>query len=91
MNKFFILLLIFNIFSCEKEVTKKEVPSTPTTSIPVLQHEGRIVSIDSVLLNSFDSKILKYFYKSSGYKTVWQSKKIEKSYWNNSTIPLKKD
>ena len=78
MNKFFILLLIFNILSCEKEVTKKEVPSAPPTSIPILQNELRIVPIDSVLLNSFDSKILKDFYKSSGYKTVWQSKKNRK-------------
>jgi murein L,D-transpeptidase YcbB/YkuD len=76
MNKLLILLLIFNLFSCEKEVTKKKAPSTPPTSIPNLQHERRIVTIDSVLLNSFDSKELNDFYKSSGYKSVWRSKKI---------------
>jgi len=75
MNKFFILLLIFNIFSCEKEMAKKEVTSTQSTSISVPQHEGKIVSVDSVLLNSFSSKILTDFYKSYGNKTVWQSKK----------------
>jgi murein L,D-transpeptidase YcbB/YkuD len=56
-------------------MAKKEVTSTPSTSIPVIQHKGKIVTFDSILLNSFDSKILKDFYKSSGYKTVWQSKK----------------
>lgn len=81
MKKFFILLLSFlsfNIFSCDKEALKKNVAPSPSNSIPIVQPEREPVSFDSVLLNSFDSKILKEFYKSTGYKTVWQSKENRK-------------
>jgi hypothetical protein len=67
MKKFFILLLSFlsfNIFSCDKEALKKNVAPSPSNSIPIVQPEREPVSFDSVLLNSFDSKILKEFYKS---------------------------
>ena len=73
MNKFFILILLFNIFSCEKEAIKKDV-NPSLTSIPDILSERKKVLIDSVLLNSFDSKILKEFYKSTGYKMAWESK-----------------
>jgi murein L,D-transpeptidase YcbB/YkuD len=73
MNKFFILVLLFNIFSCKKEAIKKDV--TPaSTSISEIQPERKEVLIDSVLLNPFDSKLLKEFYKSTGYKMAWESK-----------------
>lgn len=67
MNKFFILLLIFNIFSCEKEVTKKEVNPT---SISAIQPKGKATSFDSVSSNLQKNKNLTGFYKA-----VWQSKK----------------
>ncbi len=67
MNKFFILLLIFNIFSCEKEVTKKEVNPTSIPAIPPIE---KAVRVDSVLPNSGKSKITTGFNKA-----VWQSKK----------------
>jgi murein L,D-transpeptidase YcbB/YkuD len=78
MNKFFILLLLFNIFSCEKEVIKKEATPSPSHSNPVAQPERKELLVDSVLLNPFDSKILKEFYKSKDYKIVWQSKENRK-------------
>lgn len=80
MNKYFILLLLFNIFSCEKEVEKKEVVHPPvSTSVPAIQPEGKSFPVDSVLLIPFSSKILKELYKSTGYRTIWQSKENRKT------------
>ena len=67
MNKFFILLLIFNIFSCEKEVTKKEVNPT---SIRAIQPIEKAAGVDSVSSNYQKSEITTGFNKA-----VWQSKK----------------
>jgi murein L,D-transpeptidase YcbB/YkuD len=78
MNKFFILLLLFNIFSCEKEATKKEVTPTPSAPVPTVQPEAKVVLVDSILLKTFNSKILEDLYKSNGYKIVWQSKENRK-------------
>lgn len=72
MTKFFILLLIFNIFSCEKEVKEKEV--TPT-SIPAIQPKGKVESIDSVSPNSQKSKTTVGSHNSTNYIPLWQSKK----------------
>ncbi|SHF97816.1 Murein L,D-transpeptidase YcbB/YkuD [Flavobacterium fluvii] len=77
MNRFFILVLLFSIFSCKKEVIKKEVtPKTPKTStfVPTIQPEGKSFPVDSLLLIPFNSKVLKEFYMSTGYRTIWQSK-----------------
>ena len=80
MNKFFILLLLLGILSCQKEEPKKKatpiVPSAPRT---VIRPEGKALPVDSLLLVPYNSKNLKEFYKSSGYKTVWQSKKNRKN------------
>lgn len=69
--------MIFNILSCEKETTKKEVIPI-SVPIPVILIDGKSVFIDSLLLKPFDSKVLKEFYLASGYKSVWQSKKDRK-------------
>jgi murein L,D-transpeptidase YcbB/YkuD len=77
MNKFLLFLLVFIVFSCGKETKKK--PLTPVSvAIPVILVEGKAVAIDTVLLNSYGSKILKEFYLSSGFKSVWQSNKDRK-------------
>ena len=80
MNKFFILLLLLGILSCKKEEPKKKatpiVPSAPRT---VIRPEGKALPVDSLLLIPFNSETLKDFYKSSGYRTVWQSKKNRKT------------
>ena len=78
MNKFFILILLFNIFSCDKKVIKKEEIPKPSHSSLIAQPERKELLVDSVLLNSFDSKIIKEFYKFNGYKIVWQSKENRK-------------
>ncbi len=77
MNKLLFLLLVFIVFSCEKE-TKKKVTAPLPTPIPVIIAEGKSVLIDSVLLTPFGGKILKEFYLATGFKSVWQSKKNRK-------------
>ena len=78
MIKFFILVVIFNIFSCEKQEMRKAETPRPSHSKLLAQPERKEVLIDSLLLNSFDSKTLKDFYIIAGYKIVWQSKKNRK-------------
>ena len=73
MNKFLLFLLVFTVFSCDKESKKKIVAPVPAP-IPVILVEGKAVMIDSLLLKPFDSQLLKEFYLASGYKSVWQSK-----------------
>lgn len=77
MNKFFVLFVIFNVFSCEKEAIKKYATPAPAP-IAEIQPERKEVFIDSVLLNTLDNKTLKEFYKSTRYKTVWESKENRK-------------
>lgn len=78
MYKIFILLLVFTIFSCEKKTIKKKVIPRKAVPILVILPEGRSVEVDSVLILAFESKTLMDFYKSTGYKSVWQSKKNRK-------------
>jgi murein L,D-transpeptidase YcbB/YkuD len=78
MYKLFVLLLLFNVFSCEKETIKKEVIPRKAEPTLIIQPEGRAVSVDSVSLIPFSSKTLMDFYQSTGYKSVWQSQKNRK-------------
>ena len=78
MNKILIFILVFAIFSCEKE-PKKKVVIPIQAPIPIIIAEGKSVFIDSLLLKPFNSKLLNEFYLASGYKSVWQSKKDRKS------------
>lgn len=77
MNKLILVLLVLIIFSCDKEPNKKIVT-------PILQAKslivpvGKSVTIDSLLLKPYDSKLLNEFYLNSRYKSVWQSKKNRK-------------
>lgn len=79
MNKFYILLLLFGVLSCKKEEIKKKATLIPPAPAIVIQPEGKALPVDSLLLIPFNNKTLKDFYKSSGYKTVWQSKKNRKT------------
>lgn len=78
MNKFCILLLLLGLLSCKKEEAKKKAAPTPSAPASVIHPEGKTLPVDSLLLSAFNSKILIEFYKSSGYKTVWQSQKNRK-------------
>jgi len=77
MKFIFIFIVTFSVLSCEKEKIRKSLTQVPFTLL-VIQPEGKPVWIDTVLLNSIGSKMLKEFYISSGYKSVWQSKKDRK-------------
>ena len=63
MNKLLFLLLLFTVFSCEKE-TKKKLTNQLPAPIPAIIAEGKSVFIDSVLLKPFGGKILKEFYSA---------------------------
>lgn len=78
MNKFYILLLLLGILSCKNEEIKNKAIVIPPAPAIVIQPEGKALPVDSLLLIPFNSKTLHEFYKSSGYKTVWQSKKNRK-------------
>ena len=77
MNKFLLFLLVFTVFSCDKEPKKKSNAPIPAL-IPVIIADGKAVEIDSLLLKPFGSKVLKEFYILSAFKSVWQSKNDRK-------------
>ncbi|HSN48108.1 MAG TPA: L,D-transpeptidase family protein [Flavobacterium sp.] len=75
MNKFFILILLFNIFSCEKEVVKRKASPTPSHSIPVAQPEKKVKPIDKITSNS---KTTVDILLSTNYTLFWQIEKNRK-------------
>ena len=79
MNKIYLLLLLLVVLSCKKQEVKKKTTPAPKAPITLIQPEGKALPVDSLLLEPFKSKTLKEFYKSSGYRTVWQSKKNRKN------------
>ncbi len=74
MNRFLLVLLVFIVFSCDRESKQKTLTPISVPN-PVVLTQGKSVAIDSLLLKSFESKVLTAFYLNSGYKSVWQSKK----------------
>jgi len=78
MRNFFVLLLVFATFGCEKE-SKKSKPIPKPIVIPLIQVEGKSVMIDTVMLNTYSSKNLKEFYLYTRYRSVWQSQKDRNS------------
>ncbi|MFV5694722.1 L,D-transpeptidase family protein [Flavobacterium sp. LB3P122] len=75
MNKLFLILLLCIVISCKKQELKSEVVLEKEASKPRVQPEGKSIKIDSALLISINNKILTDFYKSTEYRTVWQSDK----------------
>jgi murein L,D-transpeptidase YcbB/YkuD len=59
-------------------VIKVQATPTPLTPIPVVQPEEKEVLVDSMLLKTFNNKILEDLYKSNAYKIAWQSKENRK-------------
>ncbi|MFV5702253.1 L,D-transpeptidase family protein [Flavobacterium sp. XS2P12] len=78
MNKLSLILLLCLITSCKKQELKSEVLLKKETVEPHIQPESKSIKIDSTLLISFDDKTLTDFYKSTGYRTVWQFKENRK-------------
>lgn len=73
MNKLFLLLLLYSSISCKKEELKSEVLFKKEIPNPHVLTEGKSIRINSTLLISFNNKTLFDFYKSTNYRTVWQS------------------
>ncbi|MFV8373816.1 L,D-transpeptidase family protein [Flavobacterium sp. LB1P71] len=73
MSKLFLILLICFVISCKKDELKTGVVLEKEASPPLVQSESKSIKIDSALVISFENKILTDFYKSSAYRTVWQS------------------
>lgn len=77
MNKLFILVLLFNIFSCEKEVIKKEANPSPSHSNRFVQPERKAKSEDNTP-NSQKSKKFAGNTKSSTYLATRDTEKNRK-------------
>ena len=74
MNSLFLIVLLCTYFCCKKEELKSEVILKEEVLQPHVQLEGKPTYIDSTSLISFHNKVLTDFYKSTNYRTVWQSK-----------------
>ena len=70
MNSLFLIVLLCTYFCCKKEELKSEV----ILKKEFVQPEGKPTYIETTSLISFHNKVLTNFYKSTNYKTVWQSK-----------------
>jgi hypothetical protein len=69
MNKILLLLLVFAIFSCEKETKKKVIAPIPKP-IPIIAVDDKSVIIDSALFKPFGGKILTEFYRATGFRFI---------------------
>jgi murein L,D-transpeptidase YcbB/YkuD len=78
MKKLILILLIFATISCKKEKLKSEVILKSDFSNPYVLPKDKSIRIDSTLLSSFNSKTLSDFYKSTNYRTTWQSEDSRK-------------
>nr|WP_314896314.1 L,D-transpeptidase family protein [uncultured Flavobacterium sp.] len=78
MNKLFLILLLCIVTSCKREELKSEVVLKNEAPKPRIQPECKSIKIGSTLLISFNDKALTDFYKSTKYRTVWQSEENRK-------------
>ena len=75
MNKFFILVLLFHIFSCEKEAIKKKTTPSPVQATPIVQIEKTTKPANPIYSNSENSKTIINIPKSSHFTVFWQTEK----------------
>jgi murein L,D-transpeptidase YcbB/YkuD len=78
MNNFFILVLLFNIFSFEKEVIKRKAILSPSHTTTITQPEKKMKVVDVIPPNSQNSKTIVDVPKSSNYTLFWQVEKNRK-------------
>ncbi len=78
MNNLFLIVLLCIFISCKKEGLKSEVILKKEIVKPRVQPEGKPTNIDSAVVISSHNKVLKDFYSSTNYRTVWQSEKKRK-------------
>lgn len=69
MNKLYVLLLLSLFISCKKK--NQDIPQIEKPLPAIVITDAKSISIDTVLINSFKSKMLKQFYLSSDNKTIW--------------------
>lgn len=78
MKTLFLILLIGLTISCKKGELKSEVLLKNEILNPPVLPKGKSIRIDSTLLTSLNSKTLSAFYKSTNYRTIWQSEENRK-------------
>ena len=78
MNNLLMIMLLSAFISCKKEALKSEVILKEEIVKPHVQPEGKPTNIDSATVISLHNKVLKDFYTSTNYRTVWQSEKKRK-------------
>lgn len=83
MNNFFILVLLFNIFSCEKEVINRKANPTPSHTTPIAQPKKKPKAVNDISPNAQNSKTIVDFPKSSNYSLFWQIEKNRKTVLKN--------
>ena len=71
-------MLLCTFISCKKEALKSEVILKQVITKSHVQPQGKPTIIDSATLISLQNKILKDFYTSTNYRTVWQSEEKRK-------------
>ncbi len=76
MNKFYLLLLLIVITSCQKPT--KGIISNDNASFFDLNLFNDKIKIDSIALTNCENQLLIDFYKNYKYQTVWQSEDYRK-------------
>ena len=69
MKNIFIFLLLISLFSCQEEKKKNTVSTTPP--VVTITDEGKIISIDSVLVSQIKDSLVQAFYQANTYQTAW--------------------
>lgn len=78
MKRLVLLILICVTTSCKKKELKSEVIfKNEISNTPVLLQD-KSVRIDSSLLSSYNNETLSNFYKTTNYRTIWQSEESRK-------------
>lgn len=72
MNKIYLILLLTVLVGCKKNHSKNDASDAAFLDINIFQNQ--IITIDSTLINSYNSEDLKSFYKKYNNETVWSSK-----------------
>lgn len=69
MKYTFVFLLLFSMFSCQKEKKKNSVIKAPP--VVTVTNEGKIISIDSLLVSQIKDSLVQSFYRVNNYQTAW--------------------
>lgn len=78
MKKLFLILALYSVLNCKKTALKSELILKKEILSHAILPKDKSIRIDTTVLNSFKNKTLSNFYKSTNYRTVWQSEKHRK-------------